>query len=107
MPVISSTTEPIILDDSFVEAAKRVDLSKDGIHLIGQDITGVSYYAEVKGNKIVGYSCKDLLGAQIPSFVVSDLRVINGVQLSGADELQCLCCHRHGGGVHCHPIACP
>ena len=39
MPVITSTsTEPIILDNSFVEAAKRVDFRKDGIHLRTEEL---------------------------------------------------------------------
>src|SRR5690349_20752557 len=117
MPSRELSHDPIILDDTFILAAERVYLSKNGNYLIGEDSTGVSYFAEVKGHKIVGYFCEDSNGSRIPSFVIQDAKTRpvdrNGVQtnllIKGVHPNNlCFCCHRQsGGGYRCHPIVCP
>jgi hypothetical protein len=62
----------------------HIDLSKDGTYLIGQDGRDVSYFAEVKNQKVTEFFCTDTSGTRIPSFVLTGQ--VRSLQV-------CYCCY--------------
>jgi hypothetical protein len=97
----------IILGSTFVEEAAKIETRKDGNYFVGEDASGVSYFAEVKNKQIVGYHCKSELGVTVPSFIMNDVHLPKHVHVN-ADGGRCFCCHNAGrGSFTCHVIKCP
>ncbi len=94
-----SGTLPHSLEDAFTADAPDVsiDVSQDGTYLIGKDGTDVSYFAEVKNQKITEFFCTDTSGTRIPSFMLTG---------HVGPAMVCYCCHLEGENYYCHKISC-
>ncbi len=92
---------PPSFEDSFTADApdSGIDLSTDGTYLIGKDGTDVSYFAEVKNQKVTEFFCTDTSGTRIPTYVLTGhVRSLQVCYVCWNDE--------NGNAVYCKKIPC-